>query len=282
MSVVFDAYDPSGPSGHLPSVAGEEYDRSMPIETHPLTPHIGGRLTGIDARKPLTPDEVDASTPAWTTMPCSSCPARTSATSSSSPSRAISARSRRAPTRRCAARSCASTPPSPTSPTSTRKARSWRATTSGAWPRWATGCGTPMPRSASCRPSYSILSGRIVATDGGNTEFADMRAAYDALDAATKAEIEDLVCEHSLIYLARPARLHRLPARRARGDEAGAPPAGAHASRLGPQVALPVGPYRHHPRLAAARGDGLHPRPDGARHPARSSSTRTHGRSTTS
>jgi alpha-ketoglutarate-dependent 2,4-dichlorophenoxyacetate dioxygenase len=27
-----------------------------------------------------------------------------------------------------------------------------------------------------------------------------MRAAYDALDAATKAEIADLVCEHSLIY----------------------------------------------------------------------------------
>src|SRR5437879_3599142 len=47
---------------------------------------------------------------------------------------------------------------------------------------------------------YSILSGRIVTTDGGNTEFADMRAAYDALDAPTKAEIEDLVCEHSLIY----------------------------------------------------------------------------------
>ena len=27
-----------------------------------------------------------------------------------------------------------------------------------------------------------------------------MRAAYDALDDATKAEVEDLVCEHSLIY----------------------------------------------------------------------------------
>jgi alpha-ketoglutarate-dependent 2,4-dichlorophenoxyacetate dioxygenase len=56
---------------------------------------------------------------------------------------------------------------------------------------------------ASFRPTparYSILSGRVVTTDGGNTEFADMRAAYDALDAATKAEIEDLVCEHSLIY----------------------------------------------------------------------------------
>ena len=47
---------------------------------------------------------------------------------------------------------------------------------------------------------YSILSGRIVVDAGGNTEFADMRAAYDALDAKTKAEIEDLICEHSLIY----------------------------------------------------------------------------------
>jgi alpha-ketoglutarate-dependent 2,4-dichlorophenoxyacetate dioxygenase len=47
---------------------------------------------------------------------------------------------------------------------------------------------------------YSILSGRRIATCGGDTEFADMRAAHDALDDATKAEIEDLVCEHSLIF----------------------------------------------------------------------------------
>ncbi|HKX08035.1 MAG TPA: TauD/TfdA family dioxygenase [Stellaceae bacterium] len=47
---------------------------------------------------------------------------------------------------------------------------------------------------------YSLLSARTVVDRGGNTEFADMRAAYDALDAATKAEIEDLVCEHSLMY----------------------------------------------------------------------------------
>lgn len=47
---------------------------------------------------------------------------------------------------------------------------------------------------------YSILSGRITVDQGGRTEFADMRAAYDALDAPTKADIEDLVCEHSLIY----------------------------------------------------------------------------------
>jgi alpha-ketoglutarate-dependent 2,4-dichlorophenoxyacetate dioxygenase len=47
---------------------------------------------------------------------------------------------------------------------------------------------------------YSILSGRVIPSWGANTEFADMRAAYDALDERTKTEIEDVVCEHSLIY----------------------------------------------------------------------------------
>jgi alpha-ketoglutarate-dependent 2,4-dichlorophenoxyacetate dioxygenase len=47
---------------------------------------------------------------------------------------------------------------------------------------------------------YSLLSARVVNPTGGNTEYADMRAAYDALDDATKAEIEDLICEHSLLY----------------------------------------------------------------------------------
>jgi alpha-ketoglutarate-dependent 2,4-dichlorophenoxyacetate dioxygenase len=47
---------------------------------------------------------------------------------------------------------------------------------------------------------YSLLSARTVNRKGGNTEFADMRAAYDALDDETKCEIDDLVCEHSLMY----------------------------------------------------------------------------------
>jgi alpha-ketoglutarate-dependent 2,4-dichlorophenoxyacetate dioxygenase len=47
---------------------------------------------------------------------------------------------------------------------------------------------------------YSILSGRIVVDKGGNTEFADMRAAYDALSDEMKAAVEPLVCEHSLMY----------------------------------------------------------------------------------
>src|SRR5215469_13826621 len=47
---------------------------------------------------------------------------------------------------------------------------------------------------------YSLLHARSIPSRGGNTEFADMRAAYDALDAETKAEIENLICEHSQIY----------------------------------------------------------------------------------
>ncbi len=47
---------------------------------------------------------------------------------------------------------------------------------------------------------YSLLSGRAVPDSGGDTEFADMRAAYDGLDAAMKRDVEDLICEHSLIH----------------------------------------------------------------------------------
>jgi len=48
--------------------------------------------------------------------------------------------------------------------------------------------------------TYSLLSARIPVEKGGETQFADMRDAYDSLDAETKAEIESLVCEHSLLY----------------------------------------------------------------------------------
>jgi alpha-ketoglutarate-dependent 2,4-dichlorophenoxyacetate dioxygenase len=47
---------------------------------------------------------------------------------------------------------------------------------------------------------YSLLSARVIPSKGGNTEFADMRAAYDALDDETKAECEGLVCEHSQLF----------------------------------------------------------------------------------
>jgi len=47
---------------------------------------------------------------------------------------------------------------------------------------------------------YSLLSARSIPSKGGNTEYADMRAAYDALDDETRGEVEGLVCEHSQLY----------------------------------------------------------------------------------
>ena len=47
---------------------------------------------------------------------------------------------------------------------------------------------------------YSMLSAKEVPSAGGETEYADMRAAYDALPAALKEQIEDLRAFHSIIY----------------------------------------------------------------------------------
>jgi alpha-ketoglutarate-dependent 2,4-dichlorophenoxyacetate dioxygenase len=47
---------------------------------------------------------------------------------------------------------------------------------------------------------YSLLSARVVPAVPADTEFADMRAAYDALDAAAKAKLEGLRAHHSIAY----------------------------------------------------------------------------------
>ncbi|MEI2734198.1 MAG: TauD/TfdA family dioxygenase [Rhodoblastus sp.] len=48
-------------------------------------------------------------------------------------------------------------------------------------------------------PAYaSLLYARSIPPVGGHTEFADMRAAYDALPQETKLRIDKLVCEHSI------------------------------------------------------------------------------------
>lgn len=46
--------------------------------------------------------------------------------------------------------------------------------------------------------ALSLLYAHVVPDEGGDTEFADLRAAYDALPEATKAELEGLVAEHSI------------------------------------------------------------------------------------
>lgn len=47
---------------------------------------------------------------------------------------------------------------------------------------------------------YSMLHARLLPPSAPNTEFADMRAAWDALPAAMQEVARPLVCDHSLIY----------------------------------------------------------------------------------
>lgn len=47
---------------------------------------------------------------------------------------------------------------------------------------------------------YSMLHARVIPPEGGDTEFADMRAAWDALPEKDKAKVKGLTTWHSLIY----------------------------------------------------------------------------------
>jgi alpha-ketoglutarate-dependent taurine dioxygenase len=46
----------------------------------------------------------------------------------------------------------------------------------------------------------SVLSAQVVAPAGGETEWADMRAAYEALDEATRRRVSGLSAHHSLYH----------------------------------------------------------------------------------
>ncbi|MEJ7688488.1 MAG: TauD/TfdA family dioxygenase [Variovorax sp.] len=50
------------------------------------------------------------------------------------------------------------------------------------------------------RAAYSMLHCVIKPSWGGNTEFADLRAAYDTLDDRTKAQIQELKAEHFALH----------------------------------------------------------------------------------
>ena len=47
---------------------------------------------------------------------------------------------------------------------------------------------------------YSILHAISIPSEGGNTEFAHMPNAYDALEPETKDQLDGLICEHSQIF----------------------------------------------------------------------------------
>ncbi len=108
-----------------------------------------------------------------------------------------------------------------------------------------------------------------------------MRAAYDALDDETKAEIEDLVCEHSLMYSRGALGFSTTPTRKG-AVQAGAAAARAHASGHRPQVAVSGLACGRHRRHADAGGAAAAARSQGACDATANSSTCTNGRCTIS
>ncbi len=172
----------------------------MAIQVTPLTPHIGGRMTGIDVRRKLTPDEVKAVDSGMDKHAVLVLPGQDITdeqqiefTRNFGPLQNGANATLKRPELRL---DPAFADVSNIGKDGARLARDDR--------RRMASLGNRLWHSdASFRvipARYSILSGRIVVSEGGNTEFADMRAAYDALDAKTKVEIEDLICEHSQIF----------------------------------------------------------------------------------
>ncbi|MEI6201331.1 MAG: TauD/TfdA family dioxygenase [Enhydrobacter sp.] len=172
----------------------------MAITVTPITTHIGGRMTGIDVRRPLTPDEVKAVDAGMDKYAVLVLPGQditdeqqVAFTRNFGPLQNGANATLKRPELRL---DPAFADVSNIGKDGQKLARDDR--------RRMASLGNRLWHSdASFRvipARYSILSGRIVVSEGGNTEFADMRAAYDALDARTKVEIEDLITEHSQIF----------------------------------------------------------------------------------
>jgi len=113
---------------------------------------------------------------------------------------------------------------------------------------------------------FSLLSARVVNPKGGNTEFADMRAAYDALDEETKAEIEDLICEHSLMYSRGSLGFLDYSEEEKQMFKPVLQAPGAYPSGASPQVALSFVARRRDRRHERAGGAATLARPHRTRH----------------
>lgn len=172
----------------------------MTIEVRPLTTHIGARMTGIDVRKPLTRAEIDAINAGMDGYAVLVLPGQDITDEQQlaftrnfgALEEGANSGARDAELRLVPAFADVSNLDKDGNKLARDNKRRMAALGNRLWHSDASFRAVPA--------KYSILSGRIVTNNGGNTEFADMRAAYDALDAATKAEVEDLICEHSLIY----------------------------------------------------------------------------------
>ena len=172
-----------------------------PLPFAPFSPRSPAKCPASTSPSRSRKPTLRPSRPAWTNMPCWFSATRSSPTSSRWPSRSTSARWR--------TRAAATSPSPPTFglPTGmndvSNLGKDHKPLARDSRQRLFNLGNMLWHSDSSFRAipaKYSLLSARIVNPKGGDTEFADMRAAYDALDDETKREIEDQVCEHSLMY----------------------------------------------------------------------------------
>ena len=221
------------------------------------------------------------STRAWTAMLCWSFMARTSPTSSRSPSRALRPLEAEGPARHH--------PQGVGEPAGRGHGRSLqprqgRQDHLGRRPPVVLQAGRPAValRQLLCRGPGQVL-GPVRPHHpvvGRRTEFADMRAAYDALDDAHQGRGRGPHLRAFANPFARRDRLRRVHARGDRALPAGAPAPRAHPSGR-PQVAVPVDatPARSRVGRSPRRARSCATSPSTRR--SASSSIRTHGGSTT-
>ena len=113
--------------------------------------------------------------------------------------------------------------------------------------------------------TWSMLHARIIPPDGADTQFADTRAAYDALPEATKAKLEGLIAEHSIWHSRAQLGGYTPTEDEIKARPPARHPRGAAASGLGPQRALHRLARLAHHRLAGRGRPRAAPRIAGAR-----------------
>ena len=171
----------------------------MAVTVQPITPTFAAEVGDVDLGKPLAADDLAAIRAAFTKYAVLVFPTRNSTTKAISTSPAISVRSRPPSSRR--ARTTKLRLQEKLADVGNLDAEDRILETDDRTRLYQLGNRLWHTDSSFKRlPAYcSMLHGRSIPPVGGHTEFADMRAAYDALPEATKRRIAGLVAEHSLM-----------------------------------------------------------------------------------
>ena len=169
------------------------------IVMHPLHPLFVAEISGVDSGRPLEPEAARELRRRSTAMRCWSCAIRISMTSVSWPLPAISARSRR----RAAPASVTKRRLRPEISDISNLDENNRLRAADD-PRRFDQLGNRLWHTdGSFRrvpAALSMLYAHRVPANGGETEFADLRAAWDALPEKTKEQIDGLVALHDIAY----------------------------------------------------------------------------------